>query len=363
MIPISDIKRQYDSIKSEVDEAISAVFKESWFILGKQNESFEKEFASYVNTSYAVGVGSGTEAIHLALVAAGVGNGDEVITVPNTAVFTISAITFAGAKPILVDVDENNFLINVKNIEKAITKKTKAIIPVHLYGQCADIDAIMTIAKKYNLTVIEDACQAHGAEYNGIKAGSIGDFGAFSFYPSKNLGCYGDGGMITTNNADMAIKLKMLRNGGQEKRYYHKIKGFNSRLDEIQAAVLRVKLKYLDKWNNMRRNNAKLYDTLITNVKIIKPKEMPDHTHVYHLYVIKTEKRDELSNYLKEKGIQTLIHYPIPVHMQEAYDDLNIKKGQYGNAETCAEHILSLPMFPELSKNEIETVAEALNNY
>jgi len=363
MIPISDIKRQYDSIKKEIDEAISEVFKESWFILGKQNESFEREFASYINTSYAVGVGSGTEAIHLSLVAAGVGNSDEVITVPNTAVFTISAITFSGAKPILVDIDENNFLMNVSNIEKAITNKTKAIIPVHLYGQCADMDAIMAIAKKYKLMVIEDACQAHGAEYKGKKVGSIGDFGAFSFYPSKNLGCYGDGGMITTNNPDMAIKLRMLRNGGQEKRYYHKIKGFNSRLDEIQAAVLRVKLKYLDKWNDMRRKNAKLYDTLITSGKIIKPKEMPYCTHVYHLYVIKTEKRDELSNYLKEKGIQTLIHYPVPVHMQEAYNDLNMKKGQYAAAENCAKHILSLPMFPELSESEIETVAEALNNY
>jgi dTDP-4-amino-4,6-dideoxygalactose transaminase len=363
MIPVSDLKRQYLSIKKEVDQAINKVFEDSWFILGKQAENFEKEFGSYIGVQNAVAVGSGTEALHLALVASGIGRGDEVITVPNTAVFTVSAITFAGAKPVFVDIDEDYQLMDSSKIEKAITKNTKAIIPVHLYGQCADMDAIMKIARKYKLIVIEDACQAHGAQYKGKKAGAMGDFGAFSFYPSKNLGAYGDGGIITTNNTAMAEKLKMLRNGGQEKRYFHKIKGYNSRLDEIQAAVLRVKLKYLDKWNDMRRKNAHIYDNLITNSKIIKPKEAPYCRHVYHLYVVRASKRDELSKYLKENGIQTLIHYPVPVHRQEAYLDLGIKKGRYKTAETCAKQILSLPMFPELSEKEIQTVANALNNY
>jgi dTDP-4-amino-4,6-dideoxygalactose transaminase len=310
-----------------------------------------------------VAVGSGTEALHLALAAAGVGAGDEVITVPNTAVFTVSAVTFAGAKPVLVDIERNTCLLDPSCIEKAITDRTRAIIPVHLYGQCADMDAVTAIAKKHGLTVIEDACQAHGAMYKGKKAGSMGDLGAFSFYPSKNLGCYGDGGIITTNNRAMAEKLRMLRNGGQEKRYYHKIKGYNSRLDEIQAAVLRVKLKYLDKWNDQRRKNAALYNELITSSKVIKPVEAEYGSHVYHLYVIQTEERDRLADHLKKLGIQTLIHYPVPVHLQEAYSDLRQGKGSFQVSEACAGRILSLPMFPELGENEVEAVAKALNAY
>jgi dTDP-4-amino-4,6-dideoxygalactose transaminase len=363
MIPISDLKRQYELLKPEIDSAIKKVFSDSWFVLGKQVEEFEREFATYCGTKYAVSVGSGTEALHLALVACGIGAGDEVITVPNTAVFTVSAISFAGAKPVFVDIDENNYLMDTKKLEKAITKKTKAIIPVHLYGQCANISEIMRIARKYKLKVIEDACQAHGATYRDHKSGSIGDFGAFSFYPSKNLGCYGDGGMIVTNNRKAAEKLKMLRNGGQKQRYYHDIKGFNSRLDEIQAAVLRVKLKYLDKWNDNRRTMAHLYGKLIKNSKIVLPSETTGAKHVFHLYVIRTKNRDKLQQYLKDKGIQTLIHYPVPVHRQKAYSDLKIKAGVFKVAESAAKEILSLPMFPEITEAEIMEVSEAINNY
>ena len=363
MIPISDLRKQYSEMKKEIDGAVGRVFDACWFILGEQVERFEAEFAAFMGSRYAVGVGSGTEAIHLALVAAGVKSGDEVITVPNTAVFTVSAITFAGAKPVFVDIDERYFLMDEAKIEAAVTKRTKAIIPVHLYGQCADMTAIMKVARKHGLTVIEDACQAHGAEYKGKKAGTMGDFGAFSFYPSKNLGCYGDGGMVTTNSAAMAAKLKMLRNGGQEKRYYHKIKGFNSRLDEIQASVLRVKLKKLRKWNDMRRKNARLYDKFLTNTEIIKPSEASGRRHVYHLYVIRTDSRDALAEHLRRKGIQTLVHYPVPVHLQEAYAEVKVKKGALKTAEQCANQILSLPMFPELSEKEIKAVCTAVNNF
>lgn len=363
MIPISDLKRQYQSIKLEIDDAIKRVFSDSWFILGKQVEEFETEFAAYNGSKYAVAVGSGTEALHLALAACGIGNGDEVITVPNTAVFTVSAISFAGAKPVFVDIDGENYLMDTGKLVKAITKRTRAIIPVHLYGQCANMPEIMRIAKIHKLKVVEDACQAHGASFKNKKSGSFGDLGAFSFYPSKNLGCYGDGGMIVTDDPKMAEKLKMLRNGGQNKRYYHEIKGYNSRLDEIQAAVLRVKLKYLDKWNDERRSKAELYNKLIINKKITLPSETAGARHVYHLYVIRAAGRDKLQEYLKGKGIQTLIHYPIPVHRQKAYSDLKLKKGSFKTAESAAGQILSLPMFPEITESEIRAVSEAINNY
>lgn len=363
MIPIVDLQRQYLTIKEEIDNAITEVFNSSQFILGKQVEEFEKEFANYIGAKYAIGVGSGTEALHLALVAIGIKEGDEVITVPNTAIFTISAITFANAKPVFVDIEKNFYTIDVQKIEDAITKNTRVILPVHIYGQCSDMDEIMKIAKRYNLKVIEDSCQAHGAEYKNKKAGSIGDLGCFSFYPTKNLGAYGDGGIIVTNNPELTERLKMLRNGGQIKRYYHKIKGFNSRLDEIQAAILRVKLKYLDKWNNSRREKALLYNQLITNEKIAKPVEASYGKHIFHLYVVKTNERDKFQEYLKNNGIQTLIHYPIPLHLQEAYEYLGFKKGKYPVTEEIANTILTLPMFPELSNKEIEYISEVINNF
>lgn len=363
MIPCVDLKRQYQSIHAEVEGAIAQVFSDSWFILGKQGESFEKEFAKYLGAGYAIGVGSGTEALHLALVAAGVTHGDEVITVPNSAAFTASAISFANAIPVFVDIDKEFFTMDPAGVEKAITPKTKAIVPVHLYGHPVDMDPILAIAKKHNLKVIEDACQAHGATYKGKKVGTLGDAGCFSFYPSKNLGCYGDGGLISTNNEKMAGILKLLRNGGQEKRYYHLIKGFNSRLDEIQAAVLRVKLKRLDQWNHKRLSISRVYDEKITNPLIVKPRAAAFGTTVHHLYVIRTPERDKLQEHLVANGIQTLIHYPIPIHCQEAYRDLSLREGSLPVAESYAKQILSLPMFPELTSEETDAIINAVNTY
>ena len=363
MITIVDLKRQYKTIKTEIDATITEVFNNSWFILGKQVEAFEQEFADFCGVKYAVGVGSGTEALHLALVALGVRSGDEVITVPNTAVFTVSAISFANAKPIFVDIDAHYYTMDPAKIEDAITEKTKVILPVHLYGQCADMDEILQIARKHNLRVIEDACQAHGAGYKGKKAGTMGNVGCFSFYPSKNLGAYGDGGMIITNDFELAERLKMLRNGGQEERYYHKIKGFNSRLDEIQAAILRVKLKYLNEWNEKRRNIAKMYNKLISNLLITKPEEADYTQHIYHLYVIRCQKRNELQKYLTEKKIGAQIHYPIPVYLQEAYRDLGLEKGTCSVTERYAVEILSLPIYPELEDTEIEYICKVLNKF
>jgi dTDP-4-amino-4,6-dideoxygalactose transaminase len=363
IIPIVSLEKQYLSIKNEIDNAIRDVFESNQFILGRQVELFEKEFASYCGTKFAVGVGSGTEALHLSLIALGIGSGDEVITVSNTAVFTVSAISFANAEPVFVDIDSRYYTINPGKIEKAITSKTKVILPVHLYGQCADMDKILEIAQKYNLKILEDACQAHGAEYKGKKAGSIGDLGCFSFYPSKNLGAYGDGGIIITNNSELAEKLKMLRNGGQEKRYYHKIKGFNSRLDEIQAAILRIKLKQLDEWNKKREKLANFYNNLITNKNVIKPQTANKCKHVYHLYVIRHKKRNELQKYLQNNNIFTQIHYPIPVHLQEAYKHLRIGKGSFSITEQYANEILSLPMFPELTEEKVKVVANKINEF
>ncbi len=363
MIPIVDLKRQYEMIKREIDTAIAEVFNSNWFILGKQVESFEQEFADFCGVKFAIGVGSGTEALHLALVALGVKLGDEVITVSNTAVFTVSAISFANAKPVFSDIDSQYYTMDPTRIEDTITGKTKVILPVHLYGQPCDMDRILQIAKKHNLKVIEDACQAHGAEYKGRKAGTMGDLGCFSFYPSKNLGAYGDGGIIVTNNSDLAEKLKMLRNGGQEKRYYHKIKGFNNRLDEIQAAILRVKLKHLNEWNEKRRNIAEMYNKLINNLLITKPEEAGYAKHIYHLYVIRCRKRNELQKYLTENKIGTQIHYPIPVHLQEAYEDLEFPKGAYPITERYANEILSLPMYPELEDAEVQYICRALNKF
>ncbi len=362
-IPFGDLRRQYLSIKDEIDGAVHSALDSGWFILGKQVEAFEREFAEYCGCRYGVGVGSGTEALHLALLACGVKQGDEVITVPNTAVPTVSAISFANAVPIFVDIDPKSYTMDVSKIEEKISIKTKAIIPVHIFGQSADMDLNLEIAEKWNLNIIEDACQAHGTEYKNRKIGSIGDVGCSSFYPSKNLGAYGDGGMVVTNNKDIAQKVWMLRNYGQEKRYYHSIKGFNSRLDELQAAILRVKLKYLDEWNARRREIAKLYDEMITNNEILKPAKMDYGKHIYHLYVIRTERRDQLQKYLQKRGIKTVIHYPIPVHLQEAYHDLGLKEGTCPIAEKYAHEVLSLPMFPELTEEEVEFICGAINSF
>lgn len=362
-VPFGDLRRQYQAIRSEIDAAVRRVLERGWFVLGQEVQNFEREFAEYLGARHAIGVGSGTEALHLALLAIGVGPGDEVITVANTCVPTASAISLAGAKPALVDVDPASFNLDPTRLEAAITPKTRAIIPVHLYGQAADMDPILEIARRHNIAVIEDAAQGHGATYRGKKLGTIGHIGCFSFYPSKNLGAYGDGGAIVTNDDQLAERARMLRNYGEHRRYFHKIKGSNSRLDEIQAAILRVKLRHLDAWNRRRRQIAELYNREITNPLIKKPTEMSYGTHNYHLYVIRCERRDELQQHLADRGVKTLIHYPIPIHLQEAYSDLNYRKGDYPVAEKCAEEVLSLPIFPELSDQEAHYVASCVNSF
>lgn len=362
MIPFSELKTQYQNLQADIQHAFNDVFESSWFVLGKNVEEFEREFASYCNAKHGIGVGSGTEALHLALLACDVQPGDEVITVANTAVPTISAISFAQAIPVFVDIDPGSYTMNPGQIEQKITPKTKVILPVHLYGQSADMEPILAIARDYKLRVIEDACQAHGAEYHTKKVGALGDLGCFSFYPSKNLGCYGDGGMVTTNDAELADKVWMLRNYGQRKRYFHDIKGFNSRLDELQAAFLRKKLKYLDTWNERRRQIARIYDEHLTNA-IVKPVEKAFAFHIYHLYVIRCQHREDLQKFLTEDGIQTLVHYPVPVHQQLAYQDLDIEEGMLPITEHYASEILSLPMYPELSDDDVMFVASKINQF
>ncbi|MDZ7361446.1 MAG: DegT/DnrJ/EryC1/StrS family aminotransferase [candidate division KSB1 bacterium] len=362
-IPFLDLSRQYVAMKNEIDAAIARVFRRAWFILGEEVEVFEQEFANYLGAQHGVGVGSGTEALHLALLACGVAPGDEVITVPNTAVPTISAISFANAVPKLVDIDPNTFTMDVRQVESAITSRTKVLMPVHLYGQTAEMKPLLDIARKHNLRVVEDACQAHGATYDGQRAGTLGDAGCFSFYPSKNLGAYGDGGFVCTNDPEIDQRLRLLRNYGQTKRYYHATKGFNSRLDEMQAAVLRAKLVYLDRWNTSRRELAKKFDGLLQDLPITLPKVATWGNHVFHLYVIRTPQRDQLCSFLAERGIQTIIHYPVPVHLQEAYRDLNVPAGALPEAEKAAREIVSLPFYPEMRGDEIELLVAAMHEF
>lgn len=363
MIPLVDLKKQYYSIEDAVGRAIKQVLERGWFILGQNVERFEKEFSSYCGAKFAVGVGSGTEALHLALLACGIEQADEVITVPNTAVPTICAIFFASAKPVFVDIDPHIYTIDISKIKEKITHKTKAILPVHLYGHPADMDPIIEIAQKYNLKVIEDASHAHGAEYKSRKVGSIGDVGCFSFYPTKNLGAFGDGGMIVTNDKAIAEKIRLLRNYGQIKKDKYLIKGYDSRLDEIQAAILRVKLKKLDEWNESRRRNAQIYNRLLNKNRLNLPIEKDYVKHVYYLYVVRYKFRDKLREFLKSKDIETLIHYPTPVHLQEAYKDLGYKRGDFPVTEEYANEIISLPIYSELQENQIKTIVEAINEF
>lgn len=358
-----DLKEQYKTIKTDSLRAITSVLEDTQFVLGSRVKEFEEKFAAYSQTKYGVGVASGTDAILLALKSLDVGPGDEVITAANTFMATVLAISYAGATPVLIDNDPVSYNIDHTKIEAAVNSRTKAIIPVHLYGQTADMDAIAEIAKKHNLKIIEDACQAHGAEYKGRKAGSMGDLGCFSFYPSKNLGAYGDGGMVTTHNERIFEKLKMLRDYGQPRKYHHEVKGFNSRLDTVQAAVLLVKLPHLDGWNDKRRRWAGLYNKLLSELDAVTPVEGEGYRHVYHLYVIRTKRRDEMLRYLNSKEITCGIHYPIPIHLQNAYKDLPYKKGDFPVAEKCAQEILSLPMFPELKEEQIRYVAGAIKEF
>lgn len=360
MIPFVDLKREYVEISEEVTHAIHRVLESGWFILGDELKKFEEEFSKYIGTKHGIGVNSGSDALFLALKALGIGKGDEVITVSHTFISTVDAIVRNGAKPVFVDIDPDTYCIDVTKVEGGITKKTRAIIPVHLYGHPADMEPIMEIAEKYNLSVVEDACQAHGAEYKDQRVGGTGDVGCFSFYPVKNLGAYGDGGMIVTNDEELAERLRMLRNYGQPQKYYHDFVGVNNRLDEIQAAILRVKLKYLDEWNGERRRVAKLYDELLESFEIAMPIEKEYAEHVYHLYVIRAEKRNALKEYLQKEEIQTQIHYPIPVHKQKAY--LEFSAAQLPVTEKICGEILSLPLHPWMNSDEVLTISKVIKN-
>ena len=359
-VPFVDLKAQYLSIKPEVDAAIQNILDKTQFVLGAEVAEFEKEFATYSGALYGMGVNNGTSALHLAMLAAGIGPGDEVITTPFTFVASVAAIWYTGAKPVFVDINPRDYLIDASKIEAAITPKTKAILPVHLYGQPCEMDEIMAIAKKHGLIVIEDACQAHGAEYKGRRVGGIGDLAAFSFYPGKNLGAYGEGGMVTTNNAEFARTIRMLRDWGAEKKYMHVLKGYNMRLEGMQGAILRVKLKYLDKWTEARRACAARYNELFANSNVVTPFASADVRHVYHIYSTRTTKRQEWMDALAAKGVQTGIHYPIAIHMLPAYEDLGYKKGEFPHAERAAAEQLSLPMFAELTPEMQEEVAAAV---
>lgn len=358
MIPVFDLKNQYHTIKDEINEAVARVLERGWFILGQEVEAFEEEFATYCGLAHGIGVGSGTEALHLALLACGVGPGDEVITVPHTAVATVAAIELTGARPVFVDIDSLSYTMASSQLGSRITARTKAIVPVHLYGQAADLDPILEIARRYGLTVVEDCAQAHGAEYKGRRVGSFGRVACFSFYPTKNLGAYGDAGMVVTDDAALAQKVRQLRQYGWERRYVSSVRGLNSRLDEIQAAILRVKLRHLDEWNEARRVRARLYNELLTDSGVVTPVEMDYGRHVYHLYVVRCPYRDALKDYLAEHGVGTAIHYPVPIHLQEAYRDLGYQRGDFPVAEACANEVLSLPMYPELREDEVREIGE-----
>jgi len=363
-IQFLDLKTPYIELKNELDGAYKRVMESGWYILGKECEAFEKEFADYCGTKYCIGVGNGLDALHLILRAYGIVEGDEVIVPANTYIATWLAVSYAGAKPIPVEPDEKTYNINPILIEQAITKKTKAIIAVHLYGQPADMDFINVLAKKYNLKVIEDAAQAHGAKYKSRRAGSLGDAAGFSFYPGKNLGAIGDGGAVTTNDSVLAEKVKVLRNYGSKIKYYNEVKGFNSRLDELQAALLRVKLSKLDEWNKRRSAVANKYLESLQNSNGIILPYVPEWTEPsWHLFAVRYAKRDELQSYLFKNGIDTLIHYPIPPHLSEAFADTGYKIGDFPITEQIAKSVLSLPIGPHISDIDISEIRTKINSY
>jgi dTDP-4-amino-4,6-dideoxygalactose transaminase len=362
-IPLVDLRAQYMPLKDELLAAIGDALDGMRLFLGENVVAFEQEFAQYCGATDAVGVGSGTEALHLALLACGVGSGDEVITVSHTFIATIEAICMTGATPVLVDIDPETYTMDVGQIEAKMTPRTRAIVPVHLYGQPADMDPILATAKKHGLVVIEDACQAHGAEYRGKRTGALADVGCFSFYFSKNLGAYGEAGICVTNSPDVARRLRMFRDHGSERKYDHQTMGFNARLDELQAAVLRVKLRKLDGWNEARRRHAERYNALLADSSAITPIEARYARHVYHLYVIRSSHRDELQTYLGERGVATGIHYPVPVHRQPGWRSVSCSSANLPVTEKCADEILSLPMYPELDASSTEYVAESINQF
>jgi dTDP-4-amino-4,6-dideoxygalactose transaminase len=372
-IPILDLKAQYNAIRQPMDEAIKNVLESGNFILGENVKKLEAEIANYCGTKYAVGVASGTDALILALDALGIGKDDVVITTPSTFIATGEAIYRVGAQALFVDIDPQNYNLDpeklknyLKNLNLKERQKIKAIIPVHLYGQACDMEPILKIAQEYNLLVIEDMAQAIGAEYQGKKVGSFGDMGCLSFFPSKNLGAYGDAGMLVTNREEIAEKIKILRVHGCKEKYYSLMNGYNSRLDELQAAILRVKLKYLDQWNKMRRQNAAYYNELFKQYglkEIITPYESPQTKHVYHLYTIRTQKRDELQKFLKIKGISTGVYYPVPLHLQEVYKNSGYKLGDFPVSEKAAQETLSLPMYPELTEEDQQRIVKQIRDF
>lgn len=363
-IPFFDLKKQNKPLKRALLAAVRDSIERTAFVLGPEVAEFEKNFARFTATPYAVGVNSGLDALVLGIRALGIGEGDEVLVPAHTFIATALAVSEAGATPVLVDVDKDYFLMDLNLAARAVTRKTKAILPVHIYGQCADMNQIAVFAAKHKLKVIEDAAQAHGATAQGRLAGSFGDVGCFSFYPSKNLGAFGDGGIVTTHQHELYEKLLLLRNYGSKKKYYHDTLGVNSRLDNIQAAILDVKLKQLPRWNDKRRKLAQLYSKSLSGVRGLQlPKERPGFENVYHLFVVLTDKRAELQKYLADQKIHTGIHYPVPIHLQKAYSGLGYKKGDFPVSERAAENCLSLPFYPELSNNEVRIVCRAIQKF
>lgn len=363
-VPFLNLRLHHEPFRTELRSAIEAVIDSSAFAGGTFVEKFEREFAAFCGAKFASGVGNGTDALWFALLALGVGPGDEVITVPSTFMATAEAISYCGATPVFVDIDEQTYTMDPALLEQAITPRTKAIVPVHLFGQMADMDAIMEIAQRHELFVVEDACQAHGAEYKGRKAGTIGDVGCFSFYPGKNLGALGEAGAAITNNVDLKRDMDTLRDHGQAKKYCHSMVGWNGRMDGIQAAALSIKLQHLATWNQKRREHAEHYTRLLRELdELILPLPAPERAHVYHLYAVRVSRRDELMRHLAQKGIGCGIHYPIPVHLQEAYSSLGLQRGTFPIAERCADEFVSLPMFPELQPAQVEYVASEVASW
>lgn len=362
-IPMVDLVQQYKSIKKEINQEIDKVLQTGRFIMGPNVEEFNKEMADYTDTKYGIGCASGTDALQLSLMAIDIKPGEEVITTPFTFVATAEVIALLGAKPVYVDIEEDSYLIDVEKIENAITEKTRAIIPVHLFGQAADMDRINKIAKKHKLYVIEDACQAVGAKYKSKNACSLGDMGCLSYFPAKNLGAFGDGGHVLTSNKELADKVRTLMDHGSDKRYHHSRLGINSRLDALQAAILRVKLKYIDQWNEARKDRAALYTELLKEAKVQTPVIKEYNDHVFHQYSIQVEDRDGLQEHLKKAGIASAIHYPIPLHLQPAYKNFSKGQGSFPIAEKTAKHIISLPMYPELGEKEIQLIAQKITEY
>jgi dTDP-4-amino-4,6-dideoxygalactose transaminase len=362
-VPFVDLQAQFAALRGEVMPAMEKVLSRAAFILGEEVSAFEREFAAYCGQRECVGVATGCDALLWALKACGIGAGDEVITVANSYIATALAITASGARPVLVDCIEDSYEIDPEAVRRAITPRTKAIIPVHLYGQAADMDPLLAVARERGLRVIEDAAQAHGATYRGRPCGSMGDIGCFSFYPGKNLGAYGDGGAITTNDPALAEKVRMLRNYGQSRKYYHDVAGWNSRLDTVQAAVLRVKLKYLTGWNDLRRKHAEAYRAQLAGLPLVLPREMPGNRHIYHLFVVRLRERDRALEFLAKRGISCGIHYPVPIHLQQAYRDLGYRAGAFPVTERVAPELLSLPMYPELTDEQVAGVVQGLRAF